>query len=92
MEQNSPFFQNTSPSELAPVMSVGKWIVTLLLLMIPVVNLVLLIVWAVGSSDQPNRKNFAIAALLMVVIVVTLWVIFASIIASSLGSFLEAFV
>ncbi len=49
---------------VAPVMTVGKWIVTYLLLMIPLVNIILMIVWAVSDTENPNRKNWAIAMLI----------------------------
>jgi len=43
--------------------SLGDWIITLLLMSIPLVNFVVLIYWAVSSSTDPIKSNFAKAAL-----------------------------
>ena len=67
MEQNPQ--QNYRPqTDVAPVMSTGSWIGTLLLMYIPIVNIILLIVWAASTGENPNRRNFARAYLLMFVI------------------------
>jgi hypothetical protein len=37
--------------------SVGDWILTFIVLGIPVVNLVLLLIWALGSTTHPSKKT-----------------------------------
>lgn len=49
-------------------MSVKDWFITILILAIPVVNIVMYLVWAFGSSGNLNRRNFCRATLLWVVI------------------------
>lgn len=49
-------------------MTLGQWIGTLFLICIPCVNLVMLIIWAVGSGNS-TRKKFAQAYLIVMVIV-----------------------
>ena len=62
------------------VMSVSEWLITLLLMIIPLVNLILLIVWAVSDSGNRNRTNWARASLIMAAISIGLYLlIFASI-------------
>jgi len=56
-------------------MSVKDWLSTLLLLMIPIVNIVLLFIW--GFSRENIRKNYARAMLIVFGIVITLSVLFA---------------
>lgn len=64
--QNQPPYQNYQPQvESAPVLSMGSWVGTLLLMFIPLVNVILLIVWAVSNTENPNRRNFARAYLIM---------------------------
>lgn len=64
--QNQPPYQNYPPqAESAPVLSMGSWVGTLLLMFIPLVNIILLIVWAVSNTENPNRRNFARAYLIM---------------------------
>lgn len=53
--------------ENAPV-SLGNWMLTLLLTFIPLVNLIMLLVWAFSSSTPPSKANWAKAALLWMVI------------------------
>jgi len=53
-------------------MSVGDWIITLILLYIPLVGFVCMLYWALSSSGNVNRKNFAIAALIIAVVVIIL--------------------
>lgn len=49
------------------VMSVVDWIVTFLILSIPIVNIVALLIWANGTGNR-NKVNFAKAALILVAI------------------------
>lgn len=51
----------------APV-SVGEWMLTLFLTFIPLVNLIMLLVWAFSSSTSPSKANWAKAALLWMLI------------------------
>lgn len=61
-------------TENKPV-SVGEWIITFILVAIPVVNLVMLLVWAFGSSTHPSKKTYSQAALLVGVVAVVLAVV-----------------
>ena len=56
-------------------LSVGDWVIILLILAIPIVNLVMLFVWAFGDSD-PIRSNFAKANLIWMAIVFALALLF----------------
>ena len=47
--------------------SVGDWMVTYILLCIPLVNIIMLFVWAFGSSPE-SKANWAKATLLWMVI------------------------
>ncbi|MDD4100080.1 MAG: hypothetical protein PHT47_03225 [Candidatus Cloacimonetes bacterium] len=84
MEQEPRQF--TAHEQLAPIMTVGNWIVTMLLMIIPLVNIILLIVWAASSGENPNRRNFAIATLIFAAISIVLWMIMASTIAGLMSS------
>ena len=56
--------------------SFGDWMLTMLICAIPLVNIVMLFVWAFGSSTNPSKANWAKAGLLWAVIAVVLWVVF----------------
>lgn len=55
--------------------STGDWVITLLILAIPLVNLIMLFVWAFGSGTNINKANFAKAALIWVAISIVLGII-----------------
>ena len=67
---------DTSNGNLAPVTSVGEWLVTLLILCIPIVNLIMLIIWACNNGNGlPNRATFSKAYLIMMAIGIVLYII-----------------
>ena len=55
-------------NQQAPVMSTKDWVITLLIRIIPIVGLVMIIVWAFGSGENPNKQNWAKAMLIMIAI------------------------
>ena len=56
--------------------SVGGWIVTLLLSAIPGLNLILWMIWAFAAK-RPSRKSFAIALLILTLIFLSLMLLAA---------------
>lgn len=59
-------------------MKVGDWIITWLILIIPLVNLVMPFVWAFGSNVNKSKKSYFQAYLIMMAIGIVLWIIFAA--------------
>lgn len=55
--------------------SIGNWIITFILLAIPLVNIILLIVWAVSSTVPQSKKNFAVAYLIFFIALAVLGVV-----------------
>lgn len=78
------------PESPEKAMSLGDWMITLLLLFIPIVNIVMLIVWSVDSKTSETKKHFAWAYLIYMAIGIVFSIIFSSILISiifaSLGS------
>ena len=60
---NTPEIQNDN----APVMTTGQWVLTMIVFMIPLVNIIMLFVWAFVRGN-PNRANFCKALLLIYLI------------------------
>ena len=58
-------------------MSVGEWVITMILLAIPIVGLVMLIYWIVSSTGNLNRRNYCLATLVIIAIGIVIGVIFA---------------
>lgn len=69
MEDRSPA---TSDNQ---VMTLGQWLITLIILAIPVVGFIFLIVWAIGGPNQ-NKTNFCRACLVMAVLAIVVSIIF----------------
>ena len=67
--------------------SVGDWMITLLILSIPLVNFIVLLIWAFSSSTDPIKANFSKAALLWLLIIVVLYMLFFG---ALIGAFLGA--
>ncbi|PKM95577.1 MAG: hypothetical protein CVU84_05615 [Firmicutes bacterium HGW-Firmicutes-1] len=59
-------------------MSVLSYLGTFLLLFIPLVNIVLLFIWAFSSKINRNKKNFAIAYLIITVIMIVIMIVFGA--------------
>ena len=79
--------QNQQPTYVAPAtsteseapVSLGDWILTILLTCIPCVNIIMLFVWAFGNNTPKSKSNWAKAQLIWVligVVVGVLWLVF----------------
>ena len=66
--------------------SVGQWMITLLLMAIPIVNIVMLFVWAFGGNTPLSKANWAKAMLIWMLICIG----FGILLAISLGGILLA--
>jgi succinate dehydrogenase/fumarate reductase cytochrome b subunit len=74
------------PQQVAPVISIKDWMLTLLLMAIPLVNIIMLFVWAFGGGENPSKANYAKAALIWALIVIGLYVIFGVVIFGVMSS------
>ncbi|QDH79228.1 hypothetical protein FKX85_09365 [Echinicola soli] len=68
-------------------MSVGDWIITLLISVLPVIGFIMLIVWTVDKTTPTTKANYAKAALILHAITVVLTFLFVGIIGFSFLSF-----
>jgi hypothetical protein len=66
--------------------SLGEWMITLLLTYIPIVNIVMLFVWAFGSTTNPSKANWAKASLLWLLIGIVLAIILMVVIGTAFFS------
>ena len=60
----------------APVMSLGDWIITFIILAIPLVNIIMLFVWGFSSSTNPSKQNFCRATLIIYLVCFVLFFLF----------------
>jgi len=55
--------------------SLGDWIVTMILSGIPIVGLIMILVWAFGGGAKPSKKNYARALIIVALIGIVLGII-----------------
>lgn len=86
MEQNGTNNMELIPNQNNSIVTLGDWVVTILLLAIPIVNIVMLCVWAFGSTAPISKKNFAKAQLIFMGIGIVLLILFWGSIVAILAS------
>ena len=47
-------------------MSIGDWIITSIILAIPIIGFVMLFVWGFGGNTHPSKANWAKASLIVI--------------------------
>ena len=66
-------------------MTMGEWVITLIVGMIPCIGIIMLFVWAFGNGNV-NRKNYCRAQLIITLVAIVLSVIFSGAIMGIIGS------
>ena len=69
--------QNQIGHQQAPIVSIKEWLITNLIMMIPLVNIVMMLVWAFSSNTNPNKANYFKAALILFAIVMVIYLVLA---------------
>jgi len=71
--------------------STGNWVITLLITAIPLVNIVMLFVWAFSSETNASKSNWAKASLIWLAIVIGIYIVifalFGSVFLSALSEY-----
>lgn len=75
--------------QLEKPLTLGEWIITVIVVSIPCVGLIMLFVWGFGQGNT-SRKNYCRAMLIMVAIGIVLSLIFYGIIGATLFSSLNS--
>ena len=78
---------NDSP-QYTPI-SVGEWVITIIIITIPIVGFIMLFVWGFGSNTQPSKANWAKAALIMIGISIVLSFLFLGSLLGIMGSLMN---
>ena len=78
--------QNQIGHQQAPVVSIKEWLLTNLIMMIPLVNIVMMLVWAFNSNTNPNKANYFKAALILFAIVMAIYLVLAVVIFGSIAA------
>lgn len=90
--QQAPYQQTSyqgSNTELEEPVTFGEWMITMLVMMIPCVNIVMMFVWAFGNGKKSKSNYFKAAlvwALIGIVISILFMVIFGATFAGIMNS------
>lgn len=68
--------QSAARSYLTKPISTEEWLITFLIAGIPCVGIVMMFVWALSSDTNVNKRNFARAYLILVLILSALYFLF----------------
>jgi hypothetical protein len=87
--------QQNLPGTIRHEISVGEWVVTILIASLPLIGLIMLFVWAFGDGANPSKKNWAIATLiwfaigivLFIILIIMFWALFASMLGGMGGTY-----
>ncbi|MHA7131477.1 hypothetical protein [Algoriphagus namhaensis] len=71
---------NIPPEFKKPPLSLGDWVISVLVTKIPLIGFIMLIVWAVDTNTDPNKANWAKAELIIKLIGFLIVLLFISII------------
>lgn len=85
---NKPFMETLETSR-KETLSIGDWLITLIISAIPLVNLIMLFVWSFSSGTHPSKANWAKATLILIAIVIILYIIFFAIFGATIFGLME---
>jgi len=70
-------------------MTLGDWLITLIVTYIPFVGFIMLFVWAFGDGAHPSKKSWAQAVLIFVAISFILFIVLIVVFFTIVSSFIE---
>lgn len=73
-QQVNQYPQNSAVNLNAP-MTVGQYLIMFLIGIVPIVNIVMIFVWAFGSNVNTNKKNLCRAILIWALIILGLYIV-----------------
>ena len=73
-------------TDLEEPISMGEWLVTMLLMLIPCVNIVLMFVWAFSTKEKKSKSNYFKACLIFTAIVLVIYIILIAVFGVAISS------
>jgi len=71
--------------------SVGEWILTILLTAIPLIGFIMLFIWAFGGNTKPSKSNWAKATLIWFAVMIFIYVFIAIVFGAALLTLADGF-
>ena len=76
--QDSDYSKYKYSSSSDEVVSLGEWLLSFLVMMIPCVGFIMIFVWAFGSGEKESKKNYFKAMLIWSAILLVVYIAFIS--------------
>ena len=81
----TPNFSDYEQEQLEKPLSVKQWMLTIIVMVIPLVNIVMFFVWAFGKGNR-GRANYFKAQLLLTLIITVLGIVSVLVLGALFGS------
>ncbi|ROR22381.1 hypothetical protein EDD66_11566 [Mobilisporobacter senegalensis] len=79
-------FEPNNGQQLEAPLTLGEWILTIIILGIPCVNIVMMFIWGFGKTGNISRRNYCRAMLIFAAIGIVLGLLFSSVIGAMIAS------
>lgn len=79
------------PSNLEEPVTMGDWIISMLICMIPCLNIVMMFVWAFSKSEKKSKSNFFKASLIIYAISIGLCIVLFVVFAGAMAAALQGY-
>lgn len=73
-------------TDLEEPVSMGEWLITLLIMIVPCVNIIMVFVWAFSSDTKKSKSNYFKAALIFAAIYIVVCLLFAVVLGNALAA------
>lgn len=83
--ENKNFNNEVQNGNNCEPMTLGDWLITYLLLLIPIANIILMFVWAFGKNVKQSKKTYFQASLILSAVGIVLCIVFFGAIAAFLS-------
>lgn len=70
-----PVYPSNSSADMEEPMSLGEWMLTLLVMIVPCANIVMLFVWAFSKTEKKSKSNFCKAYLIYIGIIFAIYLL-----------------
>lgn len=86
MQDQNYAYQNPAVYEDNSPLSIGSYLIMMIVSAIPLVGLIMTLIWAFNSNTNKNKQNYARALLIMMLVGVVLSAIFGATIFAAISS------
>ncbi|MCI8599354.1 MAG: hypothetical protein HFJ10_13110 [Lachnospiraceae bacterium] len=77
--------------ELEEPVTMGEWMISLLIMLIPCANIIMMFVWAFSSKEKKSKSNYFKASLIFAGIVLALYIVFFIVMGLSMASMMDTY-